>query len=59
MKAAEIEIIYETLAKKMDAVGKDNSNIFLAKLVLLLAKDLKNLDKVLSKVDDASLDLNR
>ena len=59
MKAAEIEIVYEALAKKIDAVGKDNSNIFLAKLVLLLAKDLKNLDKVLSKVDDASLDLNR
>ena len=59
MKAAEIEIVYEALAKKIDAVGKDNLNIFLAKLVLLLAKDLKNLDKVLSKVDDASLDLNR
>ena len=59
MKAAEIEIVYEALAKKIDAVGKDNSNIFLAKLVLLLAKDLKNLDKVLSKIDDASLDLNR
>ena len=59
MKAAEIEIVYEALAKKIDIVGKENSNIFLAKLILLLAKDLKNLDKVLSKVDDASLDLNR
>ncbi len=59
MKAAEIEIIYEALAKKIDTVGKDNSNIFLAKLVLLLAKDLRSLDKVLSKIDDASLDLNR
>jgi len=59
MKAAEIEIVYEALAKKIDIVGKENSNIFLAKLILLLAKDLKNLDKVLSKIDDASLDLNR
>ena len=59
MKAAEIEIIYEALAKKIDTVGKDNSNIFLAKLVLLLAKDLRSLDKVLSKIDDSSLDLNR
>ena len=28
MKAAEIEIIYEALAKKIDTVGKDNSNFF-------------------------------
>ena len=42
----EMEKIYETLAIKIDEFGKDKSNIFFAKLVLLLANELNNFDKM-------------
>ena len=54
----EMENIYETLAIKIDEFGKDKSNIFFAKLVLLLAKELNNFDKMAAYIEEATLDLD-
>ena len=52
-----MEEIYESLATKIDAFGKEKSDIFLAKLVLLLSKKFTDLDEILNYVEEASLDL--
>ena len=54
----EMEEIYESLARKIDEFGKERSDVFLAKLVLLLSKKFTDLDEILNYIEEASLDLN-
>lgn len=53
----EMEEIYESLARKIDKFGKEKSDIFLAKLALLLSKKFTDLDEILNYIEEASLDL--
>ena len=53
----EMEEIYESLARKIDKFGKEKSDIFLAKLVLLLSKKFTNLEEIMKCIEEASLDL--
>ena len=57
MTDSEMEEIYESLATKIDAFGKEKSDIFLAKLVLLLSKKFTNLEEIMKCIEEASLDL--
>ena len=52
-----MEEIYESLATKIDAFGKEKSDIFLAKLVLLLSKKFTNLEEIIECIEEASHDL--
>jgi len=52
-----MEEIYESLATKIDAFGKEKSDIFLAKLVLLLSKKFTDLEEIIKCIEEASLDL--
>jgi hypothetical protein len=54
---SEMEEIYESLATKIDAIGKEKSDIFLAKLVLLLSKKFTDLEEIMKCIEEASLDL--
>ena len=54
----EMEKIYESLAREIDHFGKQKSDIFLVKLVLLLSKKFKDLDQILNYIEEASLDLD-
>ena len=53
----EMEEIYESLARKIDKFGKEKSDIFLAKLVLLLSKKFTDLEEIMICIEEASLDL--
>ena len=44
MTDSEMEEIYESLATKIDAFGKEKSDIFLAKLALILSKKFTDLE---------------
>jgi len=57
MTQAELEIIYESLACKIDEVG-EHSELFLAKLVLLLAKHNDDADRVRQFIDCAAASLD-
>lgn len=57
MTDSEMEEIYESLARKIDKFGKEKSDIFLAKLALLLSKKFTDLDEILNYIEEASLDL--
>ena len=57
MTPAAVETIYEALATRLDAVGDQKRELFLAKLVLLLSHDLGQVDCVLRRIDDACNDL--
>ena len=57
MTDSEMEEIYESLATKIDAFGKEKSDIFLAKLVLLLSKKFTDLEEIMKFIEEASLDL--
>jgi len=52
-----MEEIYESLATKIDAIGKEKSDIFLAKLVLLLSKKFTDLEEIMKCIEEASLNL--
>lgn len=57
MNPEQLEDIYESLALKIDDVGKEHSELFLAKLALLLAHSVGDVDLVKQYINDASKDL--
>lgn len=57
MNPEQLEDIYESLALKIDDVGKAHSELFLAKLALLLAHSVGDVDLVKQYINDASKDL--
>ena len=59
MTENKIEIVYESIANKIDNLGKEKANLFLAKLSLLLANKIEDTSFVLKAIDDASLSLNQ
>lgn len=54
MSQGEIETIYEALAIRLDTLGEQNRDLFLAKLVLLLARDVGDPGEVLQRMEDAA-----
>ncbi|MGB0410983.1 MAG: hypothetical protein ACPGFA_05305 [Pikeienuella sp.] len=57
MTHADLETVYEALARKIDEVGPDKADIYLAKLALLLAKQIGEAAPVLRSIDSAALSL--
>lgn len=58
MNAEDIESVYDAIAKNIDAVGTENSELFLAKLSLLLAKATGDRDLVLKCISQANTTSN-
>lgn len=50
---ADIERIYEALAVAIDRVGAERETVMLARLVLLLARDDSDAERVLRRIADA------
>ena len=59
MTENNIEIVYEAIADKIDNLGEEKANLFLAKLSLLLANKIEDTSFVLNAIDDAALFLNQ
>tara|TARA_Y100000814_G_scaffold256701_1_gene205530 strand:- start:396 stop:578 length:183 start_codon:yes stop_codon:yes gene_type:complete len=59
MTENNIEIVYEAIANKIDNLGEEKANLFLAKLSLLLANKIEDTSFVLKAIDDASLSLDQ
>ena len=59
MTENKIEIIYEAIANKIDDLGEDKAELFLAKLSLLLASKIEDTTFVLKTIDDAALSLDQ
>jgi hypothetical protein len=57
MTEGDIEPVYEALAAAIDAVGPERSEIFLAKLVLLLGREVGDTDRALALVAEAQRNL--
>ena len=57
MKHEDLENIYAALAQKIDDVGEEQSELFLAKLVLLLAHKNGDAGEVQACIDDAAASL--
>lgn len=57
MTHTDLEALYSALALKIDAVGPTKSELFLAKLVLLLAQRNGDLAQVQASIDDAAKSL--
>ena len=54
---ADVEVVYERLALGIDAAGADAAPVFLAKVALLLAREVGDRDRVLHLIDEAARDL--
>lgn len=52
-----LEATYDRLAEAIDAAGEDHSEKMLVKLVLLLAQDLGDADRVAALIATAQADL--
>lgn len=59
MNHADLEATYAALALKIDEVGTDQSELFLAKLVLLLARKNGDLAEVQECIDSAAASLTQ
>lgn len=59
MTENKIEIIYEAIANKIDDLGEDKAELFLAKLSLLLASKIEDTSFVLESIEDAALSLDK
>lgn len=59
MNHADLEKTYESLARKIDEVGEEKSELFLAKLVLLLAYTNGDVEEVQHLIDEAARSLDR
>ena len=59
MTENKIEIVYEAIANKIDNLGEEKANLFLAKLSLLLTNKIEDTSFVLKAIDDASLSLDQ
>ena len=59
MTENKIEIVYEAIANKIDNLGEEKANLFLAKHSLLLANKIEDTSFVLKAIDDASLSLDQ
>lgn len=59
MTENKIEIVYEAIANKIDNLGKEKTELFLAKLSLLLASKIEDTSFVLKAIDDAALSLDQ
>ena len=59
MTENKIEIVYEAIANKIDNLGEEKANLFLAKLSLLLANKIEDTSFILKAIDDASLFLDQ
>ncbi len=57
MNHPDLERIYASLALKIDELGESSSEIFLAKLVLLLAHKNGNADEVQKCIEEAAVSL--
>ncbi|WP_428649003.1 hypothetical protein [Roseibium sp.] len=54
MNARDLETVYETLAEQLDAVAAGKRDLFLAKLVLLLAHDLGDAKRIQTRIAEAA-----
>ena len=57
MTQTDVEAIYATLAETIDRVTPEKSELFLAKLALLMAHELDDLDRVRALIESAELGL--
>lgn len=53
----DLEATYDRLAEAVDAAGEGRAELLLAKLVLLLAQELGDADRVAALIADAQRDL--
>ena len=58
MAHSDLEKTYASLALKIDEVGEAHSELFLAKLVLLLVQKHGDTDEVQQCIDAAAVSLN-
>jgi hypothetical protein len=58
MTPTDVERVYEALAEMLDTVGAEKSELFLAKLSLLLSNELGDAEQVLSLINMASINLD-
>lgn len=54
---AELEEVYESVAHAIDIAGAEKRDVFLAKLVLMLAKNIGDQAQVLGAIEDCLKDL--
>ena len=59
MRQAEVEQVYEALARAYDAAGPDRGEVFLGKVALLLAHEIGDAARVLALIADAGREVDR
>lgn len=58
MNPAQVEQVYDALAQTLDTVGAEKSELFLAKLALLLAREVGDPDRACTLIAEASANLD-
>ncbi|MBR9649745.1 hypothetical protein [Thalassovita aquimarina] len=58
MTPAEVETIYEALANRLDDLGAEKRELYLAKLALLMAHELEDAPRALTLIAEAAENLD-
>lgn len=58
MTPTDVEHVYDALAETLDAVGAEKSELFLAKLALLLSHEVGDRTRVITLIADAATNLD-
>jgi hypothetical protein len=58
MIPTDVERVYDVLAETLDIVAAEKSELFLAKLALLLSNELDDAERVLSLINVARINLD-
>lgn len=58
MNSRDVEIVYEVLARTLDKAAAEKRDLFLSKLVLLLAHELADANRVCRLIDEAAQNLD-
>lgn len=58
MTPSDVEAVYEAVASTLDGIAPEQRELFLAKLVLLLAHDLGDAGAALARIAEAAQDLD-
>jgi len=58
MNQEQLEVVYEAVAAQLEQLDEANWNVFFGKLVLLLAQDQSDVDRILDRIRSAAANLD-
>jgi hypothetical protein len=57
MSFAQLEVLYDKMATALDRVAEDRRDVYLARLVIAIAHEVGNADKIMELIDSSATEI--